>query len=738
MFSPNGGGQNIGPPPEDQGRHDEMLNRVNTVVDGGHIAPQGTPSRVHGQSAFKQEAWHQGQSPGHWGGPSQMDSAYLDYSPYHGDARARPKTPGNWDGGYREQLQKKEWRHHIIGDPKQGSPPHQRSSIGNKLYRPDEDSALDKNVQTRGGTPSHPRGHASNYASQGSAPCTQPAHTGWGSMRHLCSRYGKWQDNQGEDTRQVPAHTYGERQDNRGEDTRQTPARAYWGRQSHSQYNQGYTLVPPHGVTAEGSYGQHAYPVPYNEDRPRENTRGPYSKVKQNCNRTIKLKRDYSGGRSEFPQMKLGLSVVESVSQGRVAEVAIVGSGVGARDKDGNREPSVSVKVKERLSRLDCYLLKCLANILRHGALELDHSFLPGGYLLVEEILKSHPGFAGYSLPDIQKLIKVDVDRMFTLIKDTDSGSWKIRANQGYSLMVDTPTIPLVEKCEVPQGNLVAPALLTGDQEGPVANIMREPIGAILPIENSSSIHKVAAPTETTLACDEEAQESCDSTSDGEADTTLEEGSSDEKMVIVCPQYQDSTCPTPVVDTGMTDNTEKSRTSLTFVDPSSTGEIDRKAAPESNSLLNKETVITFNSSVIQESVYINPESPDLGLGLLFKADNVVTRCFKLQRPPVDSGTTALRVTIASVRCGPNRRQWDPGIPYLYKGINTVQVKKNETKLFTTENGSAQPPGSNKIEDLQPLSVQGLVCIKTGKSWHTIQRRTIHSCLGSQFVGNPLY
>ncbi|CAC5376135.1 unnamed protein product [Mytilus coruscus] len=64
-FSPNGGGQNIGPSPEAQGRHDEMFNRVNTVVDGGHIAQQGTPSRVHGQSAFKQKAWHQGQSPGH-------------------------------------------------------------------------------------------------------------------------------------------------------------------------------------------------------------------------------------------------------------------------------------------------------------------------------------------------------------------------------------------------------------------------------------------------------------------------------------------------------------------------------------------------------------------------------------------------------------------------------------------------------------------------------------------------
>ncbi|VDI52338.1 Hypothetical predicted protein [Mytilus galloprovincialis] len=40
--------------------------------------------------------------------------------------------------------------------------------------------------------------------------------------------------------------------------------------------------------------------------------------------------------------------------------------------------------------------------------------------------------------------------------------------------------IPLVEKCEVPQGNLVTAALLTGDKEGSVANIMRKPIGAIL------------------------------------------------------------------------------------------------------------------------------------------------------------------------------------------------------------------------------------------------------------------
>ena len=441
--------------------------------------------------------------------------------------------------------------------------------------------------------------------------------------------------------------------------------------------------------------------------------------------------------------MKLGLSVVESVPQGRVAEAAIVGPGVGARDREGNREPRVLVKVRAEMESeqcsnsdkeatpsggLDCYLLKCLWNILGHGAPELDHSLLPGGYLLVEEILKRDPGFDGYSLPDIHKLIKVDVDRKFTLIKDSDSGCWKIRANQGYSLMVDTPAIPLEEKCEVPQGNLDTLALLTGDQEGPVANIVRGPNGAILAIENNSSIQKVAAPTETTSASDEEAQESWDSTSDSEAHTTLVEGANDEKIVTVFP--------TPVVDGGMTDNTENSH-SPPIEDPSSTGETDRKAATESNSPLNNEKVITFKSPFNQESVYINPESPDLGLGLLFKTGNVGTRYFNQQKPPpVDSGASVF--CVSTVRSGPNRRQWDPGIPYPNKGIKTVQVRKNETKLFTMENGSAQLSGSNYIVDMQPLNGPVLVCIKTGKSWYTIQTKTIHSCPGSQLVGNPLY
>ncbi|CAC5374635.1 TRPT1 [Mytilus coruscus] len=356
---------------------------------------------------------------------------------------------------------------------------------------------------------------------------------------------------------------------------------------------------------------------------------------------------------------------------------------VEVRAEIESEQCSSSDKEATHSGGLDCYLSKSLANILRHGALELDHRLLPGGYLLVEEILKKHPGFAGYSLPDIHKLIKVDVDRSFTLIKDTDSGCWKIRANQGYSLVGDTPDIPLVEKCEVPQGyhyntmaswghikeeglrkmgrqyihlvnkvpnnfkshwevevkidvqrvqaegykffwspngtvlcpgnqegiilptyfiqalhldsgeeldlgNLLAAAVLTGDQEGPVLNIERKRRGAILAMEESNSLHEVAAPTETTLASDEEAQESWDSTSEGLADTTLVQEANDEEIVTVCQQYPG---PTPVADLGMTDNIEKCRTPITFVDPSSTGEIDRKATGSSTGAIDRKATV---------------------------------------------------------------------------------------------------------------------------------------------------
>ncbi|CAG2200375.1 unnamed protein product [Mytilus edulis] len=122
-----------------------------------------------------------------------------------------------------------------------------RGSIGNKPYWPaGKDSAWDKLTSNYWGTPSHPMGHACNYAGQGSAPCTQPAYTGGGQYEMACSKYGKRQDNRGADTRQTPSHDYGDRQPN-------------------NQYNQGYTVVPHEGSpqgrevrqVTDGQYGDH-------------------------------------------------------------------------------------------------------------------------------------------------------------------------------------------------------------------------------------------------------------------------------------------------------------------------------------------------------------------------------------------------------------------------------------------------------------------------------------------------
>ncbi|CAC5402631.1 TRPT1 [Mytilus coruscus] len=185
-------------------------------------------------------------------------------------------------------------------------------------------------------------------------------------------------------------------------------------------------------------------------------------------------------GQYETPRSRYGMwqdNSGEAIRQtqactSRVAEIAtsILGPGVDANlpwDREGNGESRMSVEVRAEIESeqssnsdeeatpsggLDHYLLKTLAYILRQGALKLGNRRLSGGYLFVEEILKGHPGLAGYSLPDIHKLVKVDVDKRFTLIRDTDSGCWKIRANQGHSLVVDTPDIPLVEKHEVLQG----------------------------------------------------------------------------------------------------------------------------------------------------------------------------------------------------------------------------------------------------------------------------------------------
>ncbi|CAC5370175.1 unnamed protein product [Mytilus coruscus] len=196
------------------------------------------------------------------GGSSQMDSAFFECSPYPGDAGARPKTPGNWDGGY--SCRKKSGATTTLVTQTKVTPLTPGVAFGT--------SRIGWAKIVRGTRVPQPTGAhllipgVTPWITQviilvggrHLVPNQRTLVGGGGSMRHPV--VGMASGTRGEDPRRIPTRTYGDRQDNRGEDTRQTPARTYEDRQPQGRYNQGYTPVPPQGVTARASYGQQAYP----------------------------------------------------------------------------------------------------------------------------------------------------------------------------------------------------------------------------------------------------------------------------------------------------------------------------------------------------------------------------------------------------------------------------------------------------------------------------------------------
>ncbi|VDI38348.1 Hypothetical predicted protein [Mytilus galloprovincialis] len=99
-FSPNGGGQNIGPPPQAQGRHGEMLDR-DTLPHRAHHPKY--KANLH----LGKKHGTRGKVPGPWKGPARWTLPSLNIVHIPGDANARPEPTGNWDGGYRNSYRKK-------------------------------------------------------------------------------------------------------------------------------------------------------------------------------------------------------------------------------------------------------------------------------------------------------------------------------------------------------------------------------------------------------------------------------------------------------------------------------------------------------------------------------------------------------------------------------------------------------------------------------------------------------
>jgi len=77
-------------------------------------------------------------------------------------------------------------------------------------------------------------------------------------------------------------------------------------------------------------------------------------------------------------------------------------------------------------------LSKSLAWLLRHNAETEGFTFLDGGYLPVQEVLK-HPRFTGYTLADVEEVVRNCEKQRYSLVTG-DAGQRLIRANQGHSI----------------------------------------------------------------------------------------------------------------------------------------------------------------------------------------------------------------------------------------------------------------------------------------------------------------
>ena len=97
---------------------------------------------------------------------------------------------------------------------------------------------------------------------------------------------------------------------------------------------------------------------------------------------------------------------------------------MSARQRDIRRRPEANTS-KVRLS-------KSLAWLLRHNAESEGFTFLEGGYLPVEDVLR-HRRFTGFTITDVEEVVR-DNDKQRFAIMVGDDGRLLIRANQGHSI----------------------------------------------------------------------------------------------------------------------------------------------------------------------------------------------------------------------------------------------------------------------------------------------------------------
>ena len=92
----------------------------------------------------------------------------------------------------------------------------------------------------------------------------------------------------------------------------------------------------------------------------------------------------------------------------------------------------MAARQKDKAGQSKVRLSKSLAWLLRHNAESEGFTFMEGGYLPVEDVLK-HKRFTGFTLTDVEEVVRNCDKQRYTLAVG-DDGRLLIRANQGHSI----------------------------------------------------------------------------------------------------------------------------------------------------------------------------------------------------------------------------------------------------------------------------------------------------------------
>ena len=92
----------------------------------------------------------------------------------------------------------------------------------------------------------------------------------------------------------------------------------------------------------------------------------------------------------------------------------------------------MAARQKDKAGQSKVRLSKSLAWLLRHNAESEGFTFMEGGYLPVEDVLK-HKRFTGFNLTDVEEVVR-NCDKQRYTLNVGDDGRLLIRANQGHSI----------------------------------------------------------------------------------------------------------------------------------------------------------------------------------------------------------------------------------------------------------------------------------------------------------------